>query len=65
GDTRTRAEHMGLSRERLTAIIRELWGRRPFRGKLSLWTEELRTWNMKWRNPGVDFGTYVPKYISA
>lgn len=65
GDTRTRAEHMGLSRERLTAIIRELWGRRPFRGKVALWQEELKTWNMKWRNPGVYFGTYVPKYISA
>jgi hypothetical protein len=63
GDVRTRVERMGLSRERLGQLFLEVWGKRVFRGKVQLWREELKTWDMKWRNPGIDMGGYVPRYI--
>jgi hypothetical protein len=65
GDKRSRAQMMGMSSERIEALLRSVWGKRPFRGKSELWEEEQKTWDMKWENPGRPIGRYKPKYIRA
>jgi len=62
---KSRAEKLSMSHKRLKQIIKEYWGGRPFQQKTDLWREERKTWTMGWRNPGENFGQYVPKFIDA
>jgi transposase-like protein len=65
GDNKTHAEQAGLSPGELADICRRHMGRRAFLGKVELGAEEMKTWLMNWRNPGIELGRYVPKYISV
>ena len=65
GDTRSRAERQGLSLELINQVIHKHWGKRVFFHQVKLWAEEKKTWLRKWRNPGVEMGRYVPKYIAV
>ena len=65
GDKSGRGLAAGLSIDRIRQVMRDHWGRRPFLAKTSLWEEERKTWLQKWRNPGVKFGRYIPKYAAA
>jgi transposase-like protein len=65
GDQRSRTERQGLSLELINQVFHKHWGRRLFFHQVKLWAEEEKTWLRKWRNPGVDIGRYVPKYIAV
>jgi len=65
GDNKTHAERAGLSPGDLADIRRRHIGRRAFLGKVKLGAEEMKTWLLSWRNPGIELGRYVPKYISV
>jgi transposase-like protein len=65
GNTETHAQRAGLPREQLDAVVRRHWGKRVFLQKLTLGSEDLKTWMCAWRNPGVPFGRYIPKYIAV
>lgn len=64
-DYRTRVEMMGMSSGRLAQLVDQVWGRRVFRAKCDLWEEEKTTWDMGWRNPGINIGRHIPAYIQA
>ena len=63
GNWTTRAEELGVEPRRIWATISDLWGKRIFLLKTSLWQEERQTWLMSWRNEGIRLGRRVPHYI--
>jgi transposase-like protein len=65
GNEETHAERAGISRDELDAIIARHWGKQSFLHKVNPGREELTTWMCGWRNPGVTFGRYIPRYIAA
>jgi len=64
GNNETHAERAGLPPEKLSLLISSHWMHRCFLHKQDLGIEERTTWLCGWRNPGVHFGRYIPKYIS-
>jgi len=65
GNNETHAERAGISGDRLKAVIERYWGHRVFYHKAALGKEEVNTWLCGWRNPGIAYGRYIPKYISV
>jgi len=64
GNNETHAERAGLPPEKLSLLISSHWMHRCFLHKQDLGIEERTTWLCGWRNPGVHFGRYIPKYLS-
>ena len=65
GNNETHAERAGITRAQMDDIIKRHWGKRSFLHKVNLGSEELKTWLCEWRNPGIPFGRYVPKYAAV
>ena len=65
GNNETHAERAGISRAQLDDVMKRHWGKRSFLHKVQLGSEERKTWLCEWRNPGIPFGRYVPKYAAV
>lgn len=65
GLLRSRAEVAGISRKEQFAILDDRMKARAFLSKLNLDGQARKTWLQQWRNPGIELGRYVPKFIWA
>jgi transposase-like protein len=65
GNGETHAERAGIAGGYLQEVKEKYWGKRVFLQKIDLSEEERKTWLCEWRNPGVEMGRYIPRYIAA
>jgi len=65
GNKETHAQRAGISAEILQAIIDRYWLKRCFFLHQNLDCEERVTWMCGWRNPGIRYGRYIPRYIAV